>query len=228
MKALLETLKRKWAEYLLEIIVIIIGILGAFSLNSWNEERKSVNLELEFLKDVQGGFQRLESNYQRNLAREEEVSRDMSNIIRHIDENLPYADTVALSMNRSLFSTSEIWADFGPYESLKSAGLKVISNDSLRNFISQQFGQRLPGRIREQERISEFINSFNSMKPLWFTGESGYVPWDFEELKQDRVFIHLVNYSKAKSDHYIEYYNQIIPLLEAISKTFDSEIERLE
>jgi len=43
MRKILETLKRKWAEYILEITVIIIGILGAYSLNQWktslNEER---------------------------------------------------------------------------------------------------------------------------------------------------------------------------------------------
>ena len=52
MKKLLLTLKQKWTEYLLEIFVIVIGILVAFSLNNWNESRikdKSVRKHLESL-----------------------------------------------------------------------------------------------------------------------------------------------------------------------------------
>jgi Tfp pilus assembly protein PilE len=39
MKNLINHLKAEWYKYLLEIIVITAGILGAFALNSWNEAR---------------------------------------------------------------------------------------------------------------------------------------------------------------------------------------------
>jgi len=50
MKKILETLKRKWAEYLLEVFVILIGILSAFSLSNWNESRKNKIEEIKILK----------------------------------------------------------------------------------------------------------------------------------------------------------------------------------
>jgi len=39
MKAFFKNIKESWARYLTETFVIVIGILGAFTIESWGENR---------------------------------------------------------------------------------------------------------------------------------------------------------------------------------------------
>jgi len=57
MKRLYHTLSKKWPEYLLEIIVLIIGIFGAFELDSWNEDRKARKQQQIYLEHILANLQ---------------------------------------------------------------------------------------------------------------------------------------------------------------------------
>ena len=52
MKKILNHLTTDWYKYLLELIVITAGVLGAFALNNWNEGTKSIQKSREILIDV--------------------------------------------------------------------------------------------------------------------------------------------------------------------------------
>src|SRR6056300_1198122 len=50
-KKILNHLKLNWISYGFETFTIIVGILGAFALNNWNENRKQHKSDIEFLKN---------------------------------------------------------------------------------------------------------------------------------------------------------------------------------
>ncbi len=52
MKQIIDHLKLEWYKYVLEILVITIGILGAFALNNWNENNKSERQEYRILQSL--------------------------------------------------------------------------------------------------------------------------------------------------------------------------------
>ena len=66
MKRILTTLAQKWPEYLLEMIVITAGILGAFALNSWNEERKTENLRRSLFAELHAATGRIVRSVREN------------------------------------------------------------------------------------------------------------------------------------------------------------------
>ena len=59
MNKLIKHIETDWYKYILEVIVIIIGILGAYALNNWNEGRKNAIQEKQLLRELN---QNLNSN----------------------------------------------------------------------------------------------------------------------------------------------------------------------
>ena len=69
MKRILTTLSQKWPEYLLEMMVITAGILGAFVLNDWKEKRDDLIEEQRILTGLKEEFDTNLQEVNRNIKK---------------------------------------------------------------------------------------------------------------------------------------------------------------
>lgn len=135
MKKILETIKNKWAEYILEVLVIIFGIVGAFGLNAWNDKRQ---LRAEEQKIIEA----LKDEFQTNLNRVNEITELNKTNIEGLKNYIQF-----VKLKKTEFSTEDFnkmaqpiiqnrifyRPSLGVYNDVISSGkMAIISNDELR------------------------------------------------------------------------------------------------
>jgi hypothetical protein len=134
MKRILSTLSQKWPEYLLEVLVLIIGIYGAFALEKWNEDRKERKLEHKYLKslliDLNRDLESLE-----NLKKVRQISNESAWTLLNTESiSASYA---AQSEWSDHMINIGFWYEFVPndntFKELSNSGnLSLFQNDSVK------------------------------------------------------------------------------------------------
>jgi hypothetical protein len=148
MKKILKTLKRKWAEYLLEILVITVGIFGAFVLNNWNEERKDIKETEDILLTIKAN---LKSDI---IAIDVEItdgSEKNSFWERLIQE--PDNDSLASLFIKNITGRYYPLDRAGYSSALTNNNLKVIKSPGLQAAITNYYEEDL----KDSERFTKYL-----------------------------------------------------------------------
>ena len=202
MKKLLEILRLKWAEYLLEIIAVIIGILGAFSLDNWNEERKDRLEEEKILKEINSNLISGIAILNENIMRDSLGQQSTLIVLNHLKDNIPYHDS--LSRHFMTFSNNPGLGQLqaSGFASLKSKGLHLIRNDSIRIKLTNLYENTIPllqeayiYDVDERRRAilnTELYDHFMITDKLFGDSINGRVPIDYEVVLNDQRFESMV------------------------------------
>lgn len=125
----------KYFKYAIgEIILVVIGVLIALSINNWNENRKNSIKEIQFLEGFKNDLMANKTELNRVIKKAEITSNSSDSILklkRRELESLGIKSFVRFMMDATGFTVYQ--TQEGTIQGIMGSGnLDVISNDSIR------------------------------------------------------------------------------------------------
>lgn len=123
--------KRNYKNYAFEFLSIFVAVISAFALNNWNDNRRDHHAEVKILTEIKNGLEKDIEDVRVNVSGHE-VSIEACGYF----SRLLTADSIAQdSFPQYYFELTRDYVTIknnSGYESLKSKGLNLLNNDSLR------------------------------------------------------------------------------------------------
>lgn len=238
MKRILTTFKEKWPEYLLEILVLIIGIYGAFALESWNEERKERNEERITL-------QQLLEDLVNSKIQSEELIADEIRALKILQAGLGTKSQVDSLFSSGLLDeiAMELFWDFEHelpvlrfYDDLKNSGKSgIIKNIAIRQQLSalQKGIDRLDFLLADRKavhitRVDEIAEKNINFLPII---RSQYKPrnvgnhTDYKLLLKDQRIRNLVGIKLQTTTEILDSRNKLDKQIEELVNSIKTEVK---
>ena len=223
------------SKYLLyaigEIVLLVIGIMIAVQINNWNEVKQQKQLELQTLKEIRGS---IETNLMemKTLSAQHTVQvGDFKDLVRHMDEDLPYHDSLETKM-AAIFGWYTPLFDYAPYETLKTRGVELISNDTIKRNIIAVY-EKVIYRISEGLEKFESGNSTSVVLPyfskhfeMYSTSPAKVRANDYERIKTDPEYRNILQLLIGIRTFGVNLSNASAQGLEAVLQLLDKEIDR--
>lgn len=221
--------ENKASKYLLyaigEIVLVVIGILIALQINNWNELKKEADFEHKVLNELISSLQTNIEHLNRGIEWNEDAIVSCNIILEHFKQELAYSDSLDFH-----FSTSLQWyyptLNNNAYENLKSYGLHLIKNDSIRTAL----GSTYEWKYVEQLNTRQEQYFFNTVAPVLtdlfdsneFQGKMR--PLDFDGLRKSQKYAHILRTLASNRKRQILIFNMVLEDRENLSVMIVNEL----
>lgn len=233
----------KTQKYLLyaagEIILVVIGILIALQINNTNLKRTNKGKEKALLEQLKLDLGLAVTDITGNIAIHDDVIYSSKYLLQHIDSDRPYEDSVGIHLAKA-FLWSKLIIDLGAYENIKSVGLDIISNQSLRNEIVNT----LSGNLDFQDHFETIVKDYSeemrrTIGPKYFKAsyvgiglsDNGFFwgltePRDYEALRKDNEFRYHLNSFLSLTQSFQQFQNRGFKTrLENLVSSIENELQ---
>jgi len=135
---LMENKTGKYFKYAIgEIVLVVIGILIALSINNWNEDKKEQQEEYLALKSLHSEFIESRELFNKSQSHHKIIFDGMRYLLEILDENRVnenLVDSIYINLNTSAWSSGTFEPSRGIVNSLINSGKQnIISNEKLKS-----------------------------------------------------------------------------------------------
>lgn len=136
-----------------EIFLVVIGILIALQINTWNELRKTREYELKMLMELKTTLQKDRAYFSSQIPRLNQKQRAANRLLAMIENKEENLDTLNKYFADLRFDILFQY-NAGAYGSIKSGGIDKISNDSIRANMADIYEFLIPRAEKIFENLS--------------------------------------------------------------------------
>lgn len=126
--------KSNWKKYGIEFLSIFIAVTSAFALENWNENRRDSNAESKIITEIHNGLKKDLDDIRINMAGHKDGINACAFWRDIAEDRVSSPDSMLmhyLNLTRDFISIQNV----SGYETLKSRGLELLKDDSLRSSI---------------------------------------------------------------------------------------------
>ncbi len=172
--------ENRTSKYLLyaigEIILVVIGILIALQINTWNENRKAENQETQIYTELRSDLMQTRNDIYETIEMHKDVIASNQQLVFNIAKKKPYSDTIYRMFTDS-GGDFQVISKTSAFENLKTIGLNTLSNDSLRISITNLYQLELK---RLENDFGMRNTSFNISEQL-YPFQTNYLTADYDD-----------------------------------------------
>lgn len=170
---------KNWKVYGAEFLSIFVAVISAFALNNWNDNRKDAHSESKILIEISNGLEKDLEDIRLNVEGHQlgiSACRYFRDVITDKHTN---PDSLVFQFHKLTRDFVSIQNTAG-YETLKSKGLELVENDSLRLKIIALYEydyktlQKLEEEYHEMQFALNYFKDINAiLVPRFITDDTG-------------------------------------------------------
>lgn len=225
-----------WRQNGFEFLSIFIAVVSAFALNNWNENRRDALSENKILTEIYNGLEKDIEDIKLNVGGHK-LGIDASNYFRKALMGEAVEDSSIRQHYHYLTRDFVSIQNVAGYETLKSKGLELVGNDSLRLKIIGLYEydynilRKLEEEYNEMQFQENYFKEINEILAPHFNFDSTgtisgiELPLNIEETQRNKFLLYLWKI-QSNREFILKYYLQMENRVNDVRNQIHQEINR--